>query len=317
MSQPVTHNNINYTNDTVQPDAFGKTIAANNNIVQVTRVVNVSICASLEELSNGGAGRAKWAPVEGKQVQVFGLDAHNELGIDNGHALNTLRAATITNATLRESSSTFPVPLGVNVSCLPKNEIVENGERYTFCALPESKVSSPYTLFKADADMQESQQWRNQYKEYNATNLETQGILEVQNCPYVFVKDTHPIVAVLRVNPDIIGTYIDNQPKIDGEWYKISRSVLEQCCHALKTQVLNKLSTHDLTNFQVNIERVGGQEWMDLNDMLPVRARIAHKIPHNATMEQINEIEDESARHFMSTPYEYHARIELTYELEN
>lgn len=288
----------------------------NASIGTVSRVVTVSICASLEELSSGGAARAKWAPLDGKQVQVFGLDAHNELGIDNSQAINALRSATILSAKLLESRSTFPVSLGVSVSCLPKNEIVETGDRYAYCVLPESRVSMPYDLFKADSDIQESQQWRAQYKEYNATNLETQGVLEVKSCPYVFVKDTHPIVAVLRANTELIGTHIDSMPKIDGEWFKISRAVLQQCCSALRTHVLSKLSTHDLTNFQVNIERVGGQDWIDLNDMNAVRARIGDKIPLNATDSEVMEIEDRESRRFTATPYEYHARIELTYELE-
>lgn len=283
----------------------------------VTRVVTVSICASLEELSSGGAARAKWAPLEGKQVQVFGLDSHNELGIDNGQAINALRSVTVLNARLLESRSTFPVSLGVNVSCLPKNEIVETGDRYAYCVLPESRVSVPYDLFKASSDIQGSQQWRAQYKDYNSSNLETEGVLEVKSCPYVFVSDKHPTIAVLRANTDLIGTHVDNMPKIDGEWVKISRTVFQQCCSALRSQILSKLSTHDMTNFQVNIERVGGQDWIDLNDMSVVRARIGDKIPATATEDEILEIEDRESRRFTATPYEYHARIELTYELEH
>lgn len=282
----------------------------------VTRVVAVSICGSLEELSSGGAARSKWAPLEGKHVQVFGLDSHNELGIDNGQAVAALRSATVLKARLLESRSTYPVSLGVSVSCLPKNEIVETGDRYSYCVLPESRTNNPYDLFKADSDTEESQQWRSKYKEYNASNLETQGVLEVKACPYVFVKDTHPIIAVLRANTDLIGTHIDSMPKIDGEWYKISRTVLQQCCSALRTQILSKLSTHDLNTFQVNIERVGGQDWIDLNDMSIVRARISEKIPVNASEDEVMELEDRESRRFTTTPYEYHARIELTYELE-
>jgi len=283
----------------------------------ITRVINVSICGSLEELSSGGAGRTKWAPVEGKHVQVFGTDVQNELGMDNGTAMNALRSVTVLNARILQSRSTFPVPLGVNVSCLPKNEIVETGDKYVYCVLPESKINTPYDLFKAGSDLSASQQWRAMYKNYNSTNLETEGILDVKACPYIFVNDSHPVIAVLRVNQDLIGQHVDSMPKVDNEWRKISRSVFHQCCSALRQQILNKLATHDLTNFQVEIERVGGQDWLDLEDLNIVRARIGEKIPINATNEQITDIEERESRRFISTPYEYHARIELTYELEH
>jgi hypothetical protein len=283
----------------------------------LTRVVAVSICGSLEELSTGGQARATWQPLESKHVQVFGLDSHNELGIESGTALNSLRNATILNARLLESKSTFPIPLGVNVSCLPKNEITETGDRYTYCVLPKSTTSQPYGIFKASADIEESQQWRSQYKEYNAGNLETQGVLVVKACPYVFVKDSHPIIAVLRHNTELIGAQIDNQPKIDNEWYKVSRTVLNQCCNALRSHVLSKIATHDLTSFQVSIERPGQQDWLDLNDLGVIRAAASKHIHKDMSTTEQNSIEDAEAHRFTTTPYEYHARIELTYELEH
>eukprot|EP00961_Rhodomonas_salina_P222607 3010451-Rhodomonas_salina.1 len=60
--------------------------------------------------------------------------------------------------------------------------MVDTGDRYTYTALPSSAVHVQYTLFEADSRTQESQRWRNKYKEYKASNLETEGVIEVKQC---------------------------------------------------------------------------------------------------------------------------------------
>eukprot|EP00961_Rhodomonas_salina_P178152 2402635-Rhodomonas_salina.5 len=312
MSQPVPKDNNSMVAS--MPVTSSETMESDN-VGVLTRVINVSLCGSLEELSQGGEARCKWAPMQGKHVQVFGLDSHNELGIDNNSATNSLRTATILKARLLESKSSFPWPLGVTVSCLPKNEITETGDRYAYTVLPDSSMNTPHVLYQADSDFKGSNQWRQQYKEYNASNLDTQGILEVKNCPYVFVKDSHPVIAVLRANTELIGQNIDNMPKIDGEWYKLSRNVLQQCCSALRTHVLSKLSTHDLNHFQVNVDRMDKQDWIELGDMSCIKSRM--EVPFGASSDKITMCEDEAAHRFLTTPYEYHSRIELTYELQH
>ena len=71
---------------------------------------------------------------------------------------------------------------------------------------------------RCDVGAEEGNQWRKDYPKYNATNIETEGVLEVQNCPYVFVHQDHPVISLLRHNASLIGCNIDAQPKIDNEW---------------------------------------------------------------------------------------------------
>lgn len=114
--------------------------------------------------------------------------------------------------------STFPVPMGVSIECVPKQEKTDLGEGYAYTILPHSKISSPHVLYRCDVGAEEGNQWRKEYPKYNASNIETEGVLEVQNCPYVFVHQDHPVISLLRHNASLIGCNIDAQPKIDNEW---------------------------------------------------------------------------------------------------
>ena len=82
----------------------------------LTRTVCVNITGSLANLAMAGPQAALWKPVEGKQTQVFGMGAN----VDAAVATNQLRTALIHEVNLLEHRSTFPVPMGVDVNCVPK-----------------------------------------------------------------------------------------------------------------------------------------------------------------------------------------------------
>jgi hypothetical protein len=311
MSQPANKLAIDASESTV--DAF-KADVSPATVTTVKRVLNIQISGSLTKLSQDGDSACRWKTIDGKQTQVFGLESGDSVGMDTSTASNSLRGATIISARLLETKNDFPYPLGITVSCLPRDEMVDTGERYTYTALAKSYVNTPYTLFEADARTQDSQRWRNKYKEYNAANLETQGVLEVKQCPYVFVKDTHPIVDVLRINRDLIGSDIDTHQKIDNEWFKVSRQVMQECCKALRSKVLSKIPSHDLNLFSVAMERAGGQDWLDIGDgALP----LASFTGVHCADEELPRLQQKHIEEFLNREHQYSARLEITYELQH
>lgn len=317
MSQPATRNDNAETSVGMDPTRADAGTTSMNSATVVKRVLNIQISGSLNKLSQNGESACRWKAVDGKQTHIFGIENHDGTGgLDAVTASNSLRGANIISARLLESKNDYPFSVGITVSCLPRDEMVDTGERYTYTALANSSVHTPYTLYEADARTQDSQKWRNKYKEYNATNLETQGVLDVKQCPYVFVKDTHPIVDVLRINRDLIGTDIDLQDKIDKEWFKVSRQVLQECCKALRSRVLNKIPTHDLNLFSVNMQRTGGQDWTDIGEGAP--AVLAGF--NAADVSDPDEIHRLAAQHtdaFLNREFQYSARLELVYELQH
>jgi hypothetical protein len=135
------------------------------------------------------------------------------------------------------------------------------------------------------------------YGDYNERNLEDHNVLPVTGQNYVFVHENHPVISLLKANADLLGTELKEDQRIDGEWYKVSKTVLSTCCNTLKQKVLNKISFNNLMDFQVQLKRIDAKDWTDESDVLN----------EHATLMQSQIIDK---------PCSYMARLELTYELQ-
>jgi hypothetical protein len=263
----------------------------------LTRTLYVNITGSLANLSMAGPSGGTWKLVDGKQIGVFGMGSE----MDTQVATNQLRTALIHELKVLQEQSTFPVPLGVTISCVPAHEMTNVGDKYAYTVLPNVQNSVSQTIYQCDTSSEEGQQWRKDYPKWTAANLETEGVLHVDNNAWVFVHETHPVIALLRHNAALIGCKIDEQPKIDHEWYKVSRQVLSACCQTLRTKVLSKVTSHDLNLFQVQIKRLNAETWDDMND-----DGVAHCIGQTK----------EEASKFITTPFSYMARLQIKYEIQ-
>jgi len=263
----------------------------------LTRTLYVNITDSLANLGMAVPSAGTWKLLDGRQIQVFGMGAE----VDSQVVTNQLRTALVHELKVVQDRSTFPVPLGVSISCVPANEITNVGDRFAYTVLPGMVSSVPQTIYQCDTGSEEGQQWRKDYPKWTAANLDTEGVLHVDNNAWVFVHETHPVIALLRHNVSLIGCRIDEQPKIDNEWFKVSRQVLSACCQTLRTKVLSKVTSHDLNLFQVQIKRLNAEGWDDMNDDV-----VAHCIGQTK----------EEASQFLTTPFSYMARLQIKYEIQ-
>ena len=277
----------------VGTNPIGASVPENAGPMRFTKRFNVQITGTMANFEAEGPSLATWRPVEGQHVKIF-TNANTEQ--DLGSAIKVLRNTWLVKATVLEQKNTFPVPLGVNVSCIKAQEHVETGEGYAFTALPMTHNPMPLTIFEADAGAQTSQEWRRLYGEYNETNLASHNVLEIANQNYVFVHENHPVVSLLKANSDLLGTEMTDDRKVDGEWFKVSKTVLATCCNTLKSRVLSKVTTNDLTNLHVNLSRLDAKEWTDDSDVL-----------REASIHTPNIIDK---------PCSFMARLEMTYELQ-
>lgn len=280
--------------------AMGLAGASDANVPQgtiLTRTLYVNITGSLANLSMAGPSGGSWKLVDGKQIGVFGMGSE----LDTQVATNQLRTALIHELKVLQDQSTFPVPLGVSISCVPSHEMTNVGDKFAYTVLPNVQNTVAQTVYQCDPGSEEGLQWRKDYPKWTSANLETEGVLHVDNNAWVFVHETHPVIALLRHNSSLIGCRIDDQPKIDQEWYKVSRQVLSACCQTLRTKVLSKVTSHDLNLFQVQIKRLNAETWDDMND-----ESVAHCI--GQTKEQ--------ASQFITTPFSYMARLQIKYEIQ-
>jgi hypothetical protein len=267
---------------------------SSSNNTRITRRLNVCISGTLANFFAEGQGAATWKPIDGKQVFMFN---NNQDRTDLNNAINSIKNAYVISCKCLEVKSSLPVPVGVMINCIPNMEVTETGEYFAFTALPMSYNNQIHTLFEADTSSSEDLEWRQQFREYTSENLSTHNILPVSGMPYVFVHETHPIVALLRANNDVVGVKVDDAAKIDGEWFKVSKQVLDTCCNTLRSKILTKMNCQDLNQLQVQLKRLDAKEWTDHGDCL---------------MEYMNNVDDNS---ILDKPCSFHARIELCYEI--
>lgn len=278
----------------------------------ITRTLHVHISGSLGNLDIAGPAGSTWKPVDGKQTKVFGLLADN---MDAQLATNQLRSSLIHEVNILEHTSTFPVPLGVTISCIPSSEFTDLGQAYAYTVLPRSNLNVPQNVYKCNINTENSLNWRNEYPRWNSHNLESEGVLEVPNNSFVFVHQEHPVIGLLRSNSNLIGCNIDDQPKVDDEWFKVARPVLMACCHTLRTKVLNNIATNDLNTASVAITRLGAESWQDMTDPnTPMQDFVEDP---KWTAEELDKAQRAHLQRFLSKPYSYMARLQIKYEVQN
>ena len=261
--------------------------------MRFTKRFNVQITGTMANFDAEGPSTAQWRPLEGQHLRIFtNASADNDVG----SSIKVLQSTWLVNAKILEHKNTFPVPLGINVSCIKGQEHVDTGDAFTFTALPMTHNPTPLVVFEADATAQTSQEWRRMYGEYNERNLDTHNVLPVANQNYVFVHENHPVISLLKANSDLLGTEITEDKRIDGEWYKVSKTVLATCCNTLKSKVLNKIAFNNLMDFNVSLKRLDAKEWTTESDVL-------------------NEASSKDPD-ILQKPCSFMARLEMTYELQ-
>lgn len=211
-NQTAIANQANLSTNLTGTDASGN----GDGIRKHSQIIAVEIKGCMNGFHLIGPDAATWRPVEGKHAQIFGLDGVDTPGMaaeavsgDMSNPGSSLRNVNITKATLLQSHNTFDVPLGVTVNCLPKMEAVDTGDRYTFTTIPRTSVNVPQVLFEAGESQTEAEAWRTAFPTFTSKNLDTQGVLALQNCPYVFVNENHPAINLLRMNQGVLGVNID------------------------------------------------------------------------------------------------------------
>ena len=80
------------------------------------------------------------------------------------------------------------------------------------------------------------------YPGWDEYNLHTKGVRDHPDDANVkLVLESHPVVALLRHNEDVIGTRVDDVPRIDGEWVPVTKEVLQVACVTISMRVLGRV----------------------------------------------------------------------------
>lgn len=298
--QAMAQNNQNVFSSDATPEDL-----QSNTPITIRRRIHVNISGTMANFKKQGELAATWKPREGKQAAVFGLYDAFDSSLDHTTAVNALSSARVKTAKILEYSSTFPVSLGVSVSCLNPDEATETGERYVMTALPNTNNTNALVIHEADNSSSESLEWRHKYPEYNENNLETEGVINLEKRPYMFVNKDHPVIEMLRCNKDVLSADIDEQPLVDGQYYKLATQVMKTMCNLLRTKVLSKVSTRDLNTFQVQLHRLNGRDWDSIR-----KEEFGEMVGRNdpSSVDAITEL--------LNKHCNFTARVELEYEIQ-
>ena len=280
----------------------------------ITRRFNVHISGAISDWNTHGSRAATWTPMNGKHGEIFGINDVFESQPDASTTAAVLQSAVLHKLTVLEQKNDFPCNLGVTISCIPSEELTNTGQRYAITALPNSHNSTPCVCFSAAESETDGHVWRSRYPNYTAQNLEEHGVLSVAGQPFVFVSQKHPVIDLLRQNADLLSANIDEQPLIDGEWYKITRQVMGTCCQTLRNKVLNRVSTRDLNNFQVQLHRVGRTQWLSdvsSGDDHELLSAVPHQIIAGGDQSAISS----SVQAVLDHPRSFLKRLEVQYEV--
>lgn len=281
----------------------------------IEKVLHVSIRGTLQKFQQGGVQAASWCPQDGKAGEVFGVNDFFDTAPDIGQTAAVLQNALLHEVEVVGVQNGFPVNIGVSISCIPGGESLSTGHRYAFTTLANSTCTTPECIFSSASSNSEGIEWRSKYPNYNATNLDSYGVLQVQGQSYVFVSQYHPVIDLLRTNAEKLNASIDDQPLIDNQWYKVTKQVMNQCCHVLRNKVLSKVSTRDMNDFSVQLHRIGTNDWVDHSIIEEIHSAIP------ADVDLINQ-QNPDLKHrsqyisaALNKPYNWTARIRVKYEI--
>jgi hypothetical protein len=262
----------------------------------IKRRFNVSIYGSLNSLNSEGPNACTWRPSEKTLVSSWaGQNASDEIQ-DHAKILKSLSNVQILSCKCIEYDNKFPVPVGVHISCVNGSEIAENGEKVALAALADSHNTQPIVIHESESNADVSHDWLKMFGEYTRDNIATKNVLTVDKQDYVFVNQCHPVISVLKANPEILGAPLEDHQKIDGQWYKVSTDAHNKCCETITKRILSQVNAADLRNLSVRISRNDlASEWTE------VTGPLAHA--HSTNNDIVNK------------PCYFHARLELEYNI--
>jgi hypothetical protein len=296
---------------TIQAAKAPQPLESESRGTMMERTLHVSITNSLGNLALAGPHGGIWKIVDGLQLKLLAnLDSE---AVDANMATNQLNCAIIHKVTVLGHQSDFPVPLGVEINCVPPREVTELGQKYAYTVLPRTSTSHPEVIYEAEGLSDEMYEWHKQFPNYTSANLDTQGVVPVNGQPFVFIDCDHPVVSLLRHNSYLIGCDIDSQKRMGDRYFQISKQVLQGCCDTLRRKVLSKVTSHDLNTLSVQIHRIDAEGWEELGNGTVAMKNF--KLKAGMSQEEESEAKRKHLRDFTSTPYTYSARIKIRYEL--
>lgn len=130
--------------------------------------------------------------------------------------------------------------------------------------LGEGHSLSPQDVFTASGDTELGMQWMQKFPSYTKENLRRHNVMRLNNAEYYFVHESHPVVFLLYNNQEQLGTKIDENDRVHGEWYRVGLQVFDDSCQTLDVEIFNKTpQVYDLSKLRLRLRRPDNKPWLD------------------------------------------------------
>lgn len=243
-------------------DAEGLGIAALKRPIR--RVVTAQINGSLARLGSSGVGSSSGAAVwtiDPAAVESVFAPTSGEASFGGvGQADSDIKNVVLHGVQLLAVQSSFPVTLGINISGVEGKHYTKDGSGFARVVMAGEKWSGAEYLTKPDEALINSD-YLQKYPGMTVDNLRHKNIVRVPDEQFVFVGFDHPVVEMLEANSEVLQINIRDAELIDNRWYKVNSGVFEDCARLLDSELLQNLPIMDLSNFQLDVCRVGSVAW--------------------------------------------------------
>ena len=276
----------------------------NNNL---TRNLLVSIAGNRATWEHMGLHGGLWQVNPDRAGTIFGCDDSDA---------DKLSRAIIHNVTLIESSTNIDEVVGVHIDGLPPREFTKNGEGAAVFLTGEGRVTQPQEIFNMSGNTELGLAWMRQYPKYTNTNLDTEGVIFLTGSSFYFVHCDHPAVHMLKANEDQLGVQVSQDPTVHGgNWYNVDVDAFVYCVRQIRENVLqNMMSTFNLANLTVRINKPDGQRWLNLCPQL-VNSLIADDVRESNDPDLIAEARRIGVQRYFDRPLYVTLRLKIEYSL--
>jgi hypothetical protein len=236
-------------------------------------------------------------------------------GCEDGDT-DKLSRAIIHNVTLIESSTNIDEVVGVHIDGLPPREFTKNGEGAAVFLTGEGRLTQPQEIFNMSGNTELGLAWMRQYPKYTNANLDTEGVIFLTGSSFYFVHCDHPAVHMLKANEDQLGVQLSQDPTVHGgNWFNVDVDSFVYCVKQIRENVLqNMMSTFNLANLTVRINKPDGQRWLNLSPGV-VDSLIADDVRESNDPELIAEARKIGVQRYFDRPLHVTLRLKIEYSL--
>ena len=221
----------------------------------LVREISVNINTTMAKLCRGNNNEGSWCPDAEtinsilQQTQFVSRDGTTERRGDVSSII--LHEVTQTNA-----KTTFPVPLGLNISGVEPNRFSSKAKAFSAILPSNADLQNERVLQKDEVDM--AYDFSNRHPGYTDKNLYDKGLYKIKDRNVVMVNQDHPLMECINENREKIQanliTETDDMLKISDELYNFLMPFVH-------TQVSEQINARDFSSMCVSIHPAEHASW--------------------------------------------------------